>query len=45
MKRSKMALSYFPNTSRVGSPQATVESSSKHLTEGVQEAYVEQKNK
>ncbi|KAI0683095.1 hypothetical protein C8Q76DRAFT_662493 [Earliella scabrosa] len=40
-----MALSYFPGVSRVGSPQPTVESSPKHLTEGVQEAYVEHKNR
>ncbi|KAI0824019.1 hypothetical protein BC628DRAFT_1323524 [Trametes gibbosa] len=40
-----MALSYFPNASRVGSPQPSVESSSKHLTEGVQEIYVEHKNR
>ncbi|OSD02381.1 hypothetical protein PYCCODRAFT_1367667 [Trametes coccinea BRFM310] len=41
-----MALSYFPNAARVGSPQPTVESSPKqHLNEGVQEAYVEHKNR
>ncbi|KAI0629816.1 hypothetical protein C8Q77DRAFT_1201214 [Trametes polyzona] len=39
-----MALSYFPNAARVGSPQPLVESSHKHLNEGVQEAYVEHKN-
>ncbi|RDX49848.1 hypothetical protein OH76DRAFT_1403092 [Lentinus brumalis] len=40
-----MALSYIPGAARVGSPQPTVESSTKHLTEGVQEAYIEHKNR
>ncbi|KAI0642984.1 hypothetical protein C8Q79DRAFT_916284 [Trametes meyenii] len=41
-----MALSYFPNAARVGSPQPPVESSPKqHLNEGVQEVYVEHRNK
>ncbi|KAI0762012.1 hypothetical protein BD413DRAFT_485191 [Trametes elegans] len=41
-----MALSYFPNAARVGSPQPIVESPPKqHLTEGVQEVYVEHKNR
>ncbi|KAI0754594.1 hypothetical protein C8Q80DRAFT_1350346 [Daedaleopsis nitida] len=40
-----MALSYFPSAALVGSPQPTVESSPKHLTEGVQEAYIQHKNR
>ncbi|RPD54674.1 hypothetical protein L226DRAFT_535823 [Lentinus tigrinus ALCF2SS1-7] len=41
-----MALSYIPGAARVGSPQPTVESSStKHLTEAVQEVYLENKNR
>ncbi|CDO72164.1 hypothetical protein BN946_scf184970.g16 [Trametes cinnabarina] len=41
-----MALSYFPNASRVGSPQPVVESPPKQqLNEGVQEVYLEHKNR
>ncbi|KAI1786854.1 hypothetical protein LXA43DRAFT_1098803 [Ganoderma leucocontextum] len=42
-----MALSYFPASAspNVGAPQLVAESSPKHLTEGVQEAYLEHKDR
>ncbi|PIL35182.1 transporter [Ganoderma sinense ZZ0214-1] len=42
-----MALSYFPASAsaNVGSPQIVAESSPKHLNEGVQEAYIEHKDR